>query len=228
MAFERFTGRAMTVMSLADRCARDWNHEEVGVHHVLIGLIEEDTGVAAHALKRFDLSCRKIRQEVEKLHPASREIVTLRKLPLTAATTGIIAGAVNQAKTLEHDYVGTEHILLALIQVGEGVSCQVLKNLGLTPEGIRKAVLNLLELWEFGEGESRQLLSTEKSVMTIKVGKTGAVPGFLVTLHTSLGAVLRDRELRDRDALHWYLLAIQDVAGGEVIVPEIPADPPTA
>src|ERR671923_2839658 len=144
--YERFTDRARKVMQLANQEAQRFNHEYIGTEHILLGLVKEGSGVAANVLKNLDIDLRKIRLEVEKIvqtGPGS-EMVTMGKLPQTPRAKKVIEYSIEEARNLNHNYVGTEHLLLGLLREQEGVAAQVLMNLGLKLEDVREEVLNLL------------------------------------------------------------------------------------
>ena len=158
--YERFTDRARKVMQLANQEAQRFNHEYIGTEHILLGLIKEGSGVAANVLKNLDVDLRKIRLEVEKLVQSGPDMVTMGKLPQTPRAKKVIEYSMEEARNLNHNYVGTEHILLGLLREQEGVAAQVLMNLGLKLEEVREEVLNLLghgletgEVVERGGGE---------------------------------------------------------------------------
>ena len=142
--YERFTDRARKVMQLANQEAQRFNHEYIGTEHILLGLVKEGSGVAANVLKNLDVDLRKIRNEVEKIVQPGPEIVTIGKLPQTPRAKKVIEYSMEEARNLNHNYVGTEHILLGLLREQEGVAAQVLMNLGLKLEDVREEVLNLL------------------------------------------------------------------------------------
>ena len=144
--YERFTDRARKVMQLANQEAQRFNHEYIGTEHILLGLVKEGSGVAANVLKELDIDLRKIRLEVEKLVQAGpgSEMVTMGRLPQTPRAKKVIEYSMEEARNLNHNYVGTEHLLLGLLREQEGVAAQVLMNLGLRLEDVREKVLDLL------------------------------------------------------------------------------------
>jgi len=144
--YERFTDRARKVMQLANQEAQRFNHEYIGTEHVLLGLVKEGSGVAANVLKNLDVDLRKIRLEVERIvQPgASGDQVVMGRLPHTPRAKKVIEYSIEEARNLNHNYVGTEHLLLGLLREQEGVAAQVLMNLGLKLEDVREEVLNLL------------------------------------------------------------------------------------
>ncbi|MDR1958093.1 MAG: ATP-dependent Clp protease ATP-binding subunit [Planctomycetaceae bacterium] len=131
-------------MQLANQEAQRFNHEYIGTEHILLGLVKEGSGVAANVLKNLDIDLRKIRIEVEKLVRSGPDLVTMGRLPQTPRAKKVIEFSMEEARNLNHNYVGTEHILLGLLREQEGVAAQVLMNLGLKLEDVRKEVLNLL------------------------------------------------------------------------------------
>ncbi len=165
--YERFTDRARKVMQLANQEAQRFNHEYIGTEHILLGLVKEGSGVAANVLKNLDVDLRKIRIEVEKIVQTGPDMVTMGKLPQTPRAKKVIEYAMDEARNLNHNYVGTEHLLLGLLREQEGVAAQVLMNLGLKLEDVRDEVLNLL-----GHGmESAEAGSEERG------GNTGSSTG---------------------------------------------------
>jgi ATP-dependent Clp protease ATP-binding subunit ClpC len=159
--YERFTDRARKVMQLANQEAQRFNHEYVGTEHVLLGLIKEGSGVAANVLRNLDVDLRKIRNEVEKIVQAGPEMVTMGKLPQTPRAKKVIEYAIEEARNLNHNYVGTEHLLLGLLREQEGVAAQVLMNLNLKLEEVREEVLNLLGHGMDAGGESERGASSK-------------------------------------------------------------------
>ena len=142
--FERLTDRARKVMALANQEAQRFNHEYIGTEHILLGLVKEGSGVGANVLKNLEIDLRKVRLEVEKLVKSGPDMVTMGKLPQTPRAKKVIEYAIEEARSLNHNYVGTEHLLLGLLREQDGVAAQVLMNLGLKLEEVRDEVLNLL------------------------------------------------------------------------------------
>jgi len=142
--FERLTDRARKVMALANQEAQRFNHEYIGTEHILLGLVKEGSGVGANVLKALEIDLRKVRLEVEKLVKSGPEMVTMGKLPQTPRAKKVLEYAIEEARHLNHYYVGTEHLLLGLLREQDGVAAQVLMNLGVKLEEGREEVLNLL------------------------------------------------------------------------------------
>ena len=144
--YERFTDRARKVMQLANQEAQRFHHEYIGTEHMLLGIIQEGAGVAANVLKNLDIDLRKVRREVEKIIMVGpgTDTITMGKLPHTPRAKKVIEYSIEEARNLNHNYVGTEHLLLGLLREEEGIAAQVLMNLGLKLEDVREEVLNLL------------------------------------------------------------------------------------
>jgi ATP-dependent Clp protease ATP-binding subunit ClpC len=158
--FERFTDRARKVMALSNQEAQRFNHEYIGTEHILLGLVKEGSGVGATVLKNLDVDIKKVRLEVEKLVKSGPDMVTMGKLPHTPRAKKVIEYAIEEARSLNHNYVGTEHLLLGLLRETEGIAAQVLMNVGLRLEDVRQEVLNLL-----GAG-----VGTEPNGLDMKMG----------------------------------------------------------
>ena len=131
-------------MALANQEAQRFNHEYIGTEHILLGLVKEGSGVGATVLKNLDVDIKKLRFGVEKLVKSGPDMVTMGKLPQTPRAKKVIEYAIEEARSLNHNYVGTEHILLGLLRESEGIAAQVLMDLGLKLEDVRQEVLNLL------------------------------------------------------------------------------------
>ncbi|MEZ5964715.1 MAG: ATP-dependent Clp protease ATP-binding subunit [Planctomycetota bacterium] len=142
--FDRFTDRAKKVMSYARQEAQKFNHEYIGTEHVLLGLVQEGSGVAANVLKHMSVDLEKIRHEVEKIVKTGPTTVTMGQLPFTPRAKKVLELSMEEASQLGHNYIGTEHLLLGLIRESEGIAAQVLMNLGVKLEEVREEVLEFL------------------------------------------------------------------------------------
>jgi ATP-dependent Clp protease ATP-binding subunit ClpC len=142
--FERFTDRARKVMQLANQEAQRFNHEYIGTEHILLGLIREGGGVAVNVLKDLDIDLYRVRKDTENILMPGPDMVTMGKLRQTPRAKKVIEYSIEEARNLNHNYVGTEHLLLGLLREQEGVAAQVLMNRGLKLEEVREEVLNLL------------------------------------------------------------------------------------
>jgi ATP-dependent Clp protease ATP-binding subunit ClpC len=142
--FDRFTDRARKVMGLARQEAQRFNHDYIGTEHILLGLVQEGSGVAASVLKNLEIDLKKIRHEVEKLVNTGTTMVTMGQLPFTPRAKKVLELSLEEASNLGHTYIGTEHLLLGLIRENEGIAAQVLRNLKVKLEDVRDEVLELL------------------------------------------------------------------------------------
>jgi ATP-dependent Clp protease ATP-binding subunit ClpA len=140
---KRFTDRARKVMALANDEAKRLRHDCIGAEHTLLGLVTEGSGVGAHVLKRLGADPRRVREAVEeRLKPGEcSEIGETR--PQTPRARRVIEYAGGQARFLRHHYVGSEHLLLGLLEDGGGVAGEVLLEFGLTVEKARREIINL-------------------------------------------------------------------------------------
>jgi len=159
--FDRFTDRAKKVMNLARQEAQRFNHEYLGTEHILLGLVQEGSGVAANVLRNMNIDLAKIRTEVEKLVKTGPSMVTMGQLPFTPRAKKVLELSMEEAGNLGHNYIGTEHLLLGLIKENEGIAAKVLTNLGVKLEDVREEVLEFLGA-EHGEEEEEE--ATEQPI----------------------------------------------------------------
>jgi ATP-dependent Clp protease ATP-binding subunit ClpC len=143
--FERFTERAKKVINpLAKEEARRLNHNFIGTEHLLLGLIREGGGVAVAVLESLGIDLESVRVEVENLTTPSSDTLTIGDPQFTPSAKKVLELAAEESQKLGHNYIGTEHLLLGLIQEGEGVAARGLDNLGVSYEKSRDMVINLL------------------------------------------------------------------------------------
>jgi ATP-dependent Clp protease ATP-binding subunit ClpC len=141
--FDRFTERAIKVIMLAQEEARRLRHNFVGTEQILLGLIAEGTGIAAKAMTALGITLTDVRLEVETLLGKGSSIV-FSEVPFTPRSKRILDLALKESQQLGHAYVDTEHLLLGLLQDGEGLAAKVLANLGLDLEEIRAKVMEMI------------------------------------------------------------------------------------
>ncbi len=141
---DRFTERVRKVLFLARDEASRLQHEYIGTEHLLLGIVREGEGIAAKVLKTMGLDFEQIRLAVEKLVSATGGTVMIGEIPFTPRAKTVLELAVEEARLLGHNYVGTEHLLLGLIREGEGVAARVLLDLGADRKKVREEVLKLL------------------------------------------------------------------------------------
>ncbi|MBK8978525.1 MAG: ATP-dependent Clp protease ATP-binding subunit [Planctomycetes bacterium] len=161
--FDRFTDRAKKVMSFARQEAQKFNHEYIGTEHILLGLVQEGSGVAANVLKNMNIDLEKVRHEVEKIVKTGPSMVTMGQLPFTPRAKKVLELSMEEASQLSHNYIGTEHLLLGLIKENEGIAAQVLMNLGVKLEEVREEVLEFLGASDNGPEEDPEAESLGSS-----------------------------------------------------------------
>jgi len=141
--FEKFSERARRVLTIAQEEARQMNHSYIGTEHVLLGLAREEEGVAAKVLTNLGVSLNKVRSAVEFISSRGERPST-GETGLTPRAKRVIELAIDEARQLGHNYIGTEHLLLGLLREGEGVAAGVLDSLGVTLERARAATAQVL------------------------------------------------------------------------------------
>ena len=140
-----FTPRAQQVLQLARQEADRFNHGYIGTEHLLLGLIALGQGVAVTVLRRMGLDLDTVRMEVEKAVGVGSDMKTVGNVPYTPRVKKVLALAGTEARAMNVEFVGTEHILLGLLREGEGVAARVLSNLNIDIEKARQAVLKELD-----------------------------------------------------------------------------------
>jgi ATP-dependent Clp protease ATP-binding subunit ClpC len=176
--FDRFTDRAKKVMNLARQEAQRFNHEYLGTEHILLGLVQEGSGVAANVLKNMGIDLNKIRSEVEKIVKTGPSMVTMGQLPFTPRAKKVLELSMEEAGNLGHNYIGTEHLLLGLIKENEGIAAQVLMNLGVKLEDVREEVLDFLGADSNEEEEEETPMQEGQVAQTNSKSKTPALDSF--------------------------------------------------
>ena len=141
--FEKFSERARRVLSLAQEEAQRFNHNYIGTEHVLIGLVRETDGVAAKVLTNLGVELTKVRSAVEFIIGRG-ERATPGEIGLTPRAKKVIELAVDEARRLNHNYIGTEHLLIGLMREGEGVPAGVLESLGVNLDKVRAETNRIL------------------------------------------------------------------------------------
>lgn len=143
--FEQFTERARKVLSLSRQEAQRLNSEFIGTEHVLLGIIQEGGGVAAKVLKNLNMDLKRVRQEIEKLVvPSTAPTSTLGALPFSPAVKRVFDCAQEEAVRMGHGVVGTEHLLLGLLRMDEGIAVNILKNLGIEVKAVEDMTREVL------------------------------------------------------------------------------------
>ena len=143
--FDRFTERARKVMSLARLEAQRFYHDYVGTEHILLALVKEGTGVASVVLKKMGVELKEIRNEIERtVERGPQPVSASQQLPYTPRAKKVLELALEEARSLGHHYIGTEHLLLGLLREHDGYAAQALMNLGLKLDDVRGEVHNFL------------------------------------------------------------------------------------
>ena len=142
---ENFTPRAQRVLHLARKEAEQFSHNYVGTEHVLLGLVALGSGVAVSALQSLGVDLEGLRIEVEKAVGGGGGTKMSGNIPFTPRAKKVLALATSEARTLNHSYVGTEHILLGLLREGEGIAARVLENMGVDLDEAREEIMAMLD-----------------------------------------------------------------------------------
>ena len=138
------TERYRKVMALANQEAQRLNHERIGPEHILLGLIKEGSGVGATVLKNLGVDLPKIRQTVERLTKSGPDRVTMGRLPLTPTAQKVVDYATKEAQEMDNNHVGTEHLLVGLMEANESLASLVLKDESVQPWAVRKRIFSLM------------------------------------------------------------------------------------
>ena len=172
-----FTPRAQQVLALSKKEAERFHHNYVGTEHLLLGLINLGQGVAVNVLQKMDLDLQTVRTAVEKQVGVGPESKPSGAIPYTPRVKKVLALAGKEAKSLNHSYVGTEHILLGLLREGEGVAARVLKSLDVDIERCRNEILSELDP-NFSAEETSSNVSNAPDEEVKKDSKTPALKAF--------------------------------------------------
>jgi ATP-dependent Clp protease ATP-binding subunit ClpC len=136
--FERFTDDTRKVMALANKQAQQFGHGYIRTEHILLGLLKESSSTGATILKDLGVDIDKLLSEVEQLLKSRADKAGMEKPPQSDRAINVIKYAIEEAKALEHNYIGTEHILLGLLRETDGIAAQVLTNLKVKLQDVRE------------------------------------------------------------------------------------------
>ena len=153
--FEKFSERARRVLSLAQEEAQKFNHNYIGTEHVLLGLVRETEGVAARVLSGLELELSKVRSAVEFIIGEGESPVEA-EIGLTPRAKKVVELAVDEARRMNHTYIGTEHLLIGLLREGEGVAAGVLESLNVTLDKVRAQTQQILSNTKPSSGQSQR------------------------------------------------------------------------
>ncbi len=158
--FDKFTERARKVLQLAQEEAQRFNHNYIGTEHLLLGLVREGEGVAAKVLANLGVDLNKVRSAVEFIIGRGERMIT-GEIGLTPRAKKVIELSVEEARRLNHNYIGTEHLLLGLVREGEGIAAGVLESLGVSLDKVRQQVNYVLnQSSTYGQQEARHSSKT--------------------------------------------------------------------
>jgi ATP-dependent Clp protease ATP-binding subunit ClpC len=143
--FKRFTERARRVIILAREEAERHHHEYLGTEHILLGMLKDGGGIAITVLQKAGLSIDQIRLEVERHLPRNANSLIVGEIPFTPKAKKVLEYAVEEARLMGHNYIGTEHLLLGLLKEKEGIAAKVLNTLSIRLVETREKILNLLQ-----------------------------------------------------------------------------------
>ena len=190
--FEKFSERARRVLSLAQEEAQRFNHNYIGTEHILLGLVRETEGVAARVLSGLGVDLSKVRSAVEFIigrgeKPAQGEI------GLTPRAKKVVELAVDEARRMNHTYIGTEHLLIGLLREGEGVAAGVLESLGVTLEKVRAETHRILSNSSTGSGGAQSARTGTRTPTLDQLGIDLTVAARASKLDPVIG---RDQEIQ--------------------------------
>jgi ATP-dependent Clp protease ATP-binding subunit ClpC len=141
--FEKFSERARRVLTFAQEEAQHFNHSYIGTEHILLGLVREDEGVAAKVLLNLGVGLSKVRSAVEFIIERNEKPST-GDIGLTPRAKRVIELAIDEARSLGHNYIGTEHLLLGLLREGEGIAASVLDSFSINLERTRAEIVRVI------------------------------------------------------------------------------------
>jgi ATP-dependent Clp protease ATP-binding subunit ClpC len=139
--YERFSDSARLVMQRANEEAQLLNHEYIGTEHVLLAIVEDENCVAANVLRHLEIDVRSVPREIEKLVKNGPDVLPKRRRPETPSAKKVIEYSMEEARKMEHRYVGTEHIVLGLLREQHGIAAHVLTQLGVSLDAARQQIL---------------------------------------------------------------------------------------
>ncbi|HEU0165999.1 MAG TPA: Clp protease N-terminal domain-containing protein, partial [Thermomicrobiales bacterium] len=157
--FDKFTDRARKVLTLAQEEAQRFNHNYIGTEHLLLGLVREGDGVAAKVLANMGVQLPKVRSAVEFIIGRGDSMI-MGEIGLTPRAKKVIELSVDEARRLNHHYIGTEHLLLGLVREGEGIAAGVLESLGVNLEKVRTQVMQVVSQSASQQAQTKQQTKT--------------------------------------------------------------------
>ena len=143
--FKRFTERARRVIILAREEAELYRHEYLGTEHILQGVIKDGGGIAVAIVQKSGVDLAQLKKELEKSLPRSSNSLIIGDIPFTSRAKKVLEFAVEEARSLNHNYIGTEHLLLGLLKEKEGVACRVLNSFGMFFDDVREKIVEMFK-----------------------------------------------------------------------------------
>ena len=150
--FKRFTERARRVIILAREEAELYRHEYLGTEHILQGVIKDGGGIAVAIIHKTGADLTQLKKELEKNLPRSSSSLIIGDIPFTSRAKKILEYAVEEARSLNHNYIGTEHLLLGLLKEKEGVACRILNGFGVYFDGVKEQIIEMFKEPAAAEG----------------------------------------------------------------------------
>lgn len=151
--FGNLTPRARQILLLAKQEAERFNHDRIGTEHLLLGILALNEGVAVNVLKSLGLNLAQLRLEVEKVCGTGGATKTDGPMPLTPRLKRVLVFAAQEAQAMNYNFIGTEHLLLAILREGESQAARVLQNLNVNFDEVRQAILKTLDSDYLPDGE---------------------------------------------------------------------------
>jgi ATP-dependent Clp protease ATP-binding subunit ClpC len=186
---ERFTQRARRVLSLAQEEAERMQHSYIGTEHLLLGLMREEGGVAGKVLREMGLRPAQVEQIVERM-TSNNKRPGVTHMDLSPATKKVLELAVDEARRLGHHYIGTEHLLLGLVRTTDGLALDVLRELKISPDEIRRQTRRVLQ-----ESPLQSARPSEESPRLERVNRAGVKTPLVDQLATDLTALAEQGKL---------------------------------
>lgn len=143
--FKRFTERARRIIILARDAAEHYRHEYLGTEHILLGILKDGGGISIAVLHNMGVDINIMKEKVEKSLPQSSSVVNIGEIPFTSRAKKVLEYSVEEARSMGHNYIGSEHILLGLIKEKDGQACRILTGFGIYYAETRENILNLLK-----------------------------------------------------------------------------------
>ena len=218
--FELFTDNARQVVVLAQEEARVLKHNHIGTEHILLGLLRVDKGLAARVLGSLDITVVGVREQVVHIVGPGEEVVS-GQIPFTPRAKKVLELALSESRSLSHNYIGTEHILLGLVRENQGVGARILREFDPDAEKIRNEIIRLLSVGPSGRGHGRGRAEQTQLARggSIRVDLTTPVHELLmVAAARSLDERRTEIELRD------LLLALTQDASTAPLLAELGID----